>query len=69
MRSSREDLAMSAYSTLVSRDIGEVARAHNEAICFGLDPAERVPLAGLLQRIAVRHELTPGARPAIWICA
>jgi DNA-binding MarR family transcriptional regulator len=45
------------------RGIGEVARAHNEAICFGLDPAERAGLAGLLQRIADRHELTPGVHP------
>ena len=41
----------------------EVARTHNEAICFGLDPAERAALAGLLQRIAARHELTPGVHP------
>jgi DNA-binding MarR family transcriptional regulator len=45
------------------RAIGEVARAHNEAICFGLDPAERAALSGLLQRIAARHELTPGVHP------
>lgn len=47
----------------VLRAIGEVARAHNEAICFGLDPAERAALAALLQRIAARHELTPGVHP------
>ena len=45
------------------RAIGEVARAHNEAICFGLDPAERAALSGLLQRIAARHGLTPGVHP------
>ncbi|MGB8538398.1 MAG: MarR family transcriptional regulator [Acidobacteriaceae bacterium] len=45
------------------RAIGEVARAHDEAICFGLNPAERAALAGLLQRIAARHELTPGVHP------
>jgi DNA-binding MarR family transcriptional regulator len=45
------------------RAIGEVARAHNEAICFGLDPTERVVLAELLQRIAARHKLTPGVHP------
>jgi DNA-binding MarR family transcriptional regulator len=45
------------------RAIGEVARAHNEAICFGLDPAERAALAGLLQRSAARHELAPGVHP------
>jgi DNA-binding MarR family transcriptional regulator len=45
------------------RAIGEVARAHNDAICFGLDPAERSALSGLLQRIAARHELTPDVHP------
>lgn len=45
------------------RAVGEVARVHNEAICFGLEPAERAALAGLLQRIAARHELTPGVHP------
>ena len=45
------------------RAIGEAARAHNEAICFGLNPEERAALAGLLQRIAGRHELTPGVHP------
>ena len=45
------------------RAVGEVARAHNEAICFGLGPEERAALAGLLQRIAARHELTPGVHP------
>jgi DNA-binding MarR family transcriptional regulator len=45
------------------RAIGEVARAHDEAICFGLDPAERAALSRLLQRIAARHELTPGVHP------
>jgi DNA-binding MarR family transcriptional regulator len=45
------------------RAIGEVARAHNEAICFGLNPAERAELAALLQRIAARHDLKPGIHP------
>jgi len=45
------------------RAIGEVARAHNEAICFGLEPAERAELAGLLQRIGARYELMPGVHP------
>jgi DNA-binding MarR family transcriptional regulator len=45
------------------RSIGEAARAHNEAMCSGLDTAERAELARLLQRIAVRHELTPGVHP------
>ena len=47
----------------ILRAVGEVARAHNEALCFGLEPAERAALAGLLQRIAVRLELTPGVHP------
>lgn len=45
------------------RAVGQVARSHNETICSGLDSVERAELAGLLQRIAARHELTPGVHP------
>ena len=45
------------------RALGDVARAHNDAICSGLDTAERAELAGILQRIAARLELTPGVHP------
>ncbi len=43
--------------------IGEVARAHNDAICGALDPTERDQLRALLTRIADDHGLTPGVHP------
>lgn len=45
------------------RRIGEVARAHDDDICRGLDEHERVTLAALLARIAADHDLTPGVHP------
>jgi DNA-binding MarR family transcriptional regulator len=45
------------------RAVSEVARAHNEAICSGLETSERTELIGLLQRIAARQGLTPGIHP------
>jgi DNA-binding MarR family transcriptional regulator len=45
------------------REIGQAARAHNELMCSGLNPAERARLAALLQRIAARHGLIPGIHP------
>ena len=45
------------------RAIGQVARSHNEAICSGLNAAERAELSGFLLRIAARHELTPSVHP------
>jgi DNA-binding MarR family transcriptional regulator len=43
--------------------IGRVARAHNDALCAGLDPEEREQLAELLKRIAARQGLSPGIHP------
>jgi len=45
------------------RRIGEVARAHNDALCRALDPTERDQLRALLTRIADDHNLTPGVHP------
>jgi len=45
------------------RRIGDVARAHNDAICPALDPTEREQLRVLLTRIADDHGLTPGVDP------
>jgi DNA-binding MarR family transcriptional regulator len=45
------------------REIGLVARSHNELMTSGLDAAERAQLAALLQRIAEKHGLTPGVHP------
>jgi DNA-binding MarR family transcriptional regulator len=43
--------------------IGRVARAHNDAMCAGLDAKEREHLAALLKRIAARQGLSPGIHP------
>jgi DNA-binding MarR family transcriptional regulator len=45
------------------RDIGRIARDHNDAICDGLDPREREQLTALLARIAAKQELTSGVHP------
>ena len=45
------------------RKIGQVARAHDEAVCASLDPAERTQLRALLARIAEEQGLTPGVHP------
>lgn len=43
--------------------IGRVARAHEAAMCEGLNEVERAQLAGLLRKIAARHGLAPGIHP------
>jgi DNA-binding MarR family transcriptional regulator len=45
------------------RAVGQAARNHNEAMCAGLDAAERAELTSLLQRIAAHHGLAPGVHP------
>ena len=45
------------------RDIGKVAREHDEAICAGLGAQEREQLTTLLTRIAAQQGLTPGVHP------
>jgi DNA-binding MarR family transcriptional regulator len=45
------------------RRVGELARAHDDAICAGLSRADRETLRGLLQRLADAHGLTPGVHP------
>lgn len=44
-------------------DIGQVARAHNQALCVALSAEEREQLVGLLERIADQQQLTPGVHP------
>jgi DNA-binding MarR family transcriptional regulator len=56
-------LRLTSAGSEMMRAIGEVARSHDEAMCSGLDAGERAELAVLLQRIAARHELTPGVHP------
>jgi DNA-binding MarR family transcriptional regulator len=43
--------------------IGQVARAHNETMCTGLDENEREQLGTLLEKIALQQGLTPGVHP------
>lgn len=45
------------------RQIGQVARRHNEAVCASLDDNERNQLAELLGRIAGQYGLRPGVHP------
>jgi DNA-binding MarR family transcriptional regulator len=44
--------------------LGQIARAHQDALCAALDEAERAQMAGLLSRIAVEQGLTPGVHPS-----
>lgn len=43
--------------------IGDVATAHDDAVCAELDPDERAQLRALLGRLADAHGLTPGVHP------
>jgi DNA-binding MarR family transcriptional regulator len=45
------------------RNIGQLARSHNESMCAGLNDAERTQLMELLQRVAAQHGLLPGVHP------
>jgi len=47
----------------ILRSIGQVARAHNELMCSGLEAEECAELLRLLQRIAARQEMLPGVHP------
>ncbi len=47
----------------VLKQIGTVAREHDQAVCEPLTPAERETLGRLLQRLAEHHGLTPGVHP------
>jgi DNA-binding MarR family transcriptional regulator len=51
-----------AGDALLAR-IGEVARAHDDALCAGLDPDDRATLRKMLSRLAEQHGLTPGVHP------
>jgi hypothetical protein len=44
-------------------EIGRVARAHDDAICGVLSPAEREHLHELLVRLAESQKLTAGVHP------
>jgi DNA-binding MarR family transcriptional regulator len=44
-------------------DIATIGRAHDDALCRSLDPAERETLRALLSRIAADQGLRPGVHP------
>jgi DNA-binding MarR family transcriptional regulator len=48
---------------LALEQIGQVARAHQEALCAALAPEERDQLAELLNKIAEQQGLAPGVHP------
>ena len=56
-------LQLSETGRTALAEIGKVARAHDEAMCASLDPAEREQLAALLQKIAAAQGLAPGVHP------
>ena len=45
------------------RQIGQIGREHQDALCAALDESERLQLAGLLTRVAAQQQLTPGIHP------
>jgi len=45
------------------RNLGQLARNHNESMCAGLNSAERTQLTELLQRVVAHHGLLPGIHP------
>jgi hypothetical protein len=56
-------LQLTAEGRAMLRQIGQIAKAHDEAMCVGLSAAERATLGSLLQRIAGRQGLKPGIHP------
>lgn len=56
-------LQLSDVGRAALAEIGKVARAHDEAICAGLDAVEREQLAALLQKVAAEQGLAPGVHP------
>jgi len=56
-------LHLSQAGREILHEIGQVARAHDEAMCAGLDAAERERLAESLQKIAARQGLAAGVHP------
>jgi DNA-binding MarR family transcriptional regulator len=56
-------LQLTAEGRAMLRQIGQIAKAHDEAMCAGLPTTERARLGSLLQRIAGRQGLKPGIHP------
>lgn len=45
------------------KQLGSIARAHDDAMCDGLSPAERTQLFSLLERVAQRQGLAHAVHP------
>lgn len=58
-------LHLSAHGQKTLLEIGAVARAHEAAICAGLDAREKEALARALGVIAAHAKLTPGVHPGL----
>ncbi len=56
-------LHLTSDGDALMRDIGRVARAHEDDLCEGLSSSERDTLRELLARIAGAQGLTPGVHP------
>lgn len=56
-------LYLTAAGAALMRGVGEVARAHDDAVCAGLTRAERETLRDLLARLVSARGLTPGVHP------
>ena len=56
-------LYLTAKAGRLMGQLNEVAIAHEEAVCAGLDPKERQQLVVLLQRVAANQGLEPGIHP------
>jgi len=56
-------LYLTAKGGRLMGQLNEVAIAHEEAVCAGLDPKERQQLVALLQRVAANQALEPGIHP------
>ncbi|MER7708846.1 MarR family winged helix-turn-helix transcriptional regulator [Kitasatospora sp. NPDC097605] len=58
-----QDLYLAPKGEEAMRGLAEAALAHEESICAGLDPQERIALSDLLRRVAEAQHLTAGVHP------
>jgi DNA-binding MarR family transcriptional regulator len=56
-------LRLTETGTRTLKDIGRLAREHDEEICAGLNATEREQLMTLLTRLAAQLGLSPGVHP------
>jgi DNA-binding MarR family transcriptional regulator len=56
-------LYLTAEGGRLMGQLSQVAFAHEDAVCAGLDPKERQQLGALLERVAANQGLSPGVHP------